>query len=95
MARLTSESTPQHRQGGPRICRHQRRTSPSTSSRCFASGTGGPMTFLFDLWDYEAVRENAEAILAATEGGDMPCDGAWPEERVALLRRWIEGGCQP
>src|SRR5664280_1686720 len=33
------------------------------------------MTFLFDLWDYEAVRENAEAILAATEGGDMPCDG--------------------
>jgi hypothetical protein len=53
------------------------------------------MTFLFDLWDDEAVRENAEAILAATEGGDMPCDGAWPEERVALLRRWIEGGCQP
>jgi hypothetical protein len=53
------------------------------------------MTFLFDLWDDEAVRENAEAILAATERGDMPCDGAWPEERVALLRRWIEGGCQP
>ena len=52
------------------------------------------MTFLFDLWDYEAVKENAEAILAATEGGDMPCDGAWPVERVATLRRWIEGGCQ-
>jgi hypothetical protein len=53
------------------------------------------MTFLFDLWDYEAVKENAEAILAATEGGDMPCDEAWPEERVALLRRWVGGGCQP
>jgi hypothetical protein len=53
------------------------------------------MTFLFDLWDYEAVKENAEAILAATEGGDMPCDGAWPVERVSVLRRWIEGGCQP
>jgi hypothetical protein len=53
------------------------------------------MTFLFDLWDYEAVRENADAILAATEGGDMPCDGAWPVERVEVLRRWIEGGCQP
>jgi hypothetical protein len=39
------------------------------------------MTFLFDLWDYEAVKENAEAILGATEGGDMPCDGAWPVER--------------
>jgi hypothetical protein len=34
------------------------------------------MTFLFDLWDHEAVKENAEAILGATEGGDMPCDGA-------------------
>jgi hypothetical protein len=53
------------------------------------------MTFLFDLWDYEAVKENAEAILAATEGGDMPCDGAWTVERVEVLRRWIEGGCQP
>jgi hypothetical protein len=53
------------------------------------------MTFLFDLWDYEAVKENAEAILAATEGGDMPCDGAWPVERVEVLRRWTEGGCQP
>ena len=53
------------------------------------------MTFLFDLWDYEAVRMNAEAILAATEAGDMPCDGAWPVERVDLLRRWIKGGCQP
>jgi hypothetical protein len=53
------------------------------------------MTFLFDLWAYETVRENAEAILAVTEGGDMPCDGAWPVERVEVLRRWIEGGCQP
>jgi hypothetical protein len=53
------------------------------------------MTFLFDLWDYEAVKPNADAILAAIEGGDMPCDGAWPVERVDLLRRWVEGGCQP
>jgi hypothetical protein len=52
------------------------------------------MTFLFDLWDYEAVKENAEAILAATEGGDMPCDGAWPVERVEVLQRWIAEGCQ-
>ena len=53
------------------------------------------MTFLFDLWDYEAVKENAEAILAATEAREMPCDGAWPVERVEVLRRWIEGGCRP
>jgi hypothetical protein len=53
------------------------------------------MTFMFDLWAYDDVRANAEAILAATETGNMPCDDAWPFERVALIRRWIEGGCQP
>ena len=53
------------------------------------------MTFLFDLWDHEAVKANAAAILASTRAGDMPCDGAWPEERVDLLSRWIEAGCQP
>ena len=52
------------------------------------------MTFMFDLWDHEAVTSNADAILAATAAGDMPCDGRWPVERVDLLRRWIEGGCQ-
>lgn len=53
------------------------------------------MTFLFDLWAYEDVKANAAAILAATEGGDMPCDGAWPAERVDVLRRWLDGGCRP
>lgn len=53
------------------------------------------MTFLFDLWDLEAVKANAAAILASTQTGDMPCDRAWPDERVELLRRWIEGGCLP
>jgi len=52
------------------------------------------MTFLFDLWDYEAVKSNADAILAAIETGDMPCDETWPVEQVDLLRRWIEGGRQ-
>lgn len=53
------------------------------------------MTFKFDLWQYEDVKANAEAILSATEAGEMPCDGAWPGERVEVLRRWIAGGCQP
>jgi len=22
----------------------------------------------------------------------MPCDGAWPPERVAVFERWIRGG---
>lgn len=53
------------------------------------------MTFLFDLWEVEDVRANAAAILAATGAGDMPCDGAWPVERVRMIREWIEGRCQP
>jgi hypothetical protein len=53
------------------------------------------MTFMVDLWKYEDVRSNAEAILSALETGGMPCDRAWPKERVSQLRRWIEGGCLP
>lgn len=53
------------------------------------------MTFLFDLWDHDAVKDNADAILSSIEGGDMPCDGAWPADQVEQLRRWVEGGCQP
>jgi hypothetical protein len=25
----------------------------------------------------------------------MPCDGAWPAERVEVFRRWTESGFQP
>jgi hypothetical protein len=46
----------------------------------------------FDLWDHEDVSADAHAILAAVEGGGMPCDGAWPPERVELFRRWVEAG---
>ena len=53
------------------------------------------MTFMFDLWEYDDVRVDAEAILSAMETGDMPCDGAWPEDRVSQLRRWVEAGCPP
>ncbi|HVA22378.1 MAG TPA: hypothetical protein VNN74_09840 [Candidatus Micrarchaeia archaeon] len=50
------------------------------------------MESTFDLWDAADVRENAAAILEAVEQGSMPCDGAWPEERVGLLRRWVDSG---
>jgi hypothetical protein len=53
------------------------------------------MTFMFDLWDYEDVKGNADDIVAAVAGGDMPCDDSWPAERVELLRQWIRGGMQP
>ena len=50
------------------------------------------MTFAFDLWSHDDVRENADAILERLEQGDMPCDGAWPKERIETFERWIAAG---
>jgi hypothetical protein len=46
----------------------------------------------FDLWSYEDVTSHSDAILTAVAAGRMPCDGAWPQERVDQLRHWIESG---
>jgi hypothetical protein len=46
----------------------------------------------FDLWSYQDVQAHAVAIAAAVKKGSMPCDGAWPAERVELFDRWIEQG---
>ncbi len=51
------------------------------------------MSFVLDLSAYADVRVNANRIVAAVAGGTMPCDGRWPEERVALFRRWMDAGC--
>ena len=53
------------------------------------------MEWAFDLWRYEDVKENAEAILQRVEDGDMPCDGGWPEEQIGRLRSWVRGGMAP
>jgi hypothetical protein len=50
------------------------------------------MRFAFDLWSLEDVSTHADVILARVEAGTMPCDGAWPAERVAVFRGWIDAG---
>ncbi|QRP50380.1 hypothetical protein [Amycolatopsis sp. FDAARGOS 1241] len=50
------------------------------------------MTFAFDLWSLDDVSANADAILDRLEAGTMPCDEAWPDEQVAVFRRWIDAG---
>jgi CDGSH-type Zn-finger protein/truncated hemoglobin YjbI len=50
------------------------------------------MKFMFDLWSYDDVTANAEGIAKRLEDGSMPCDGAWPPERVAVFRRWVKEG---
>jgi len=50
------------------------------------------MRFAFDLWSLDDVSTHADAILDRLEAGTMPCDGAWPAERVAVFRQWIDAG---
>lgn len=46
----------------------------------------------FDLSKYQDVVTHADSILAHLEAGDMPCDGAWAPEKVALFAQWIRDG---
>ena len=50
------------------------------------------MQFAFDLWSYDDVSKNADAILTRLRSGSMPCDGAWPEAQIDLFAQWIEEG---
>ena len=52
------------------------------------------MSFAFDLWSVDDVRAHAAGILERLRDGSMPCDGAWPEDRVAVFQRWTESGQQ-
>ncbi|HZR52767.1 MAG TPA: ferritin-like protein [Streptosporangiaceae bacterium] len=53
------------------------------------------MSFVFDLWSYDDVRLRAAEILGRLQAGSMPCDGPWPEARIAVFKRWIDGGSRP
>ncbi|MGV9386869.1 MFS transporter [Nonomuraea sp. NPDC003707] len=50
------------------------------------------MSFAFDLWSCEDVSHHAEAILDRLREGTMPCDGAWPQERIEFFARWVKSG---
>lgn len=61
----------------------------------FRESDRGSMKWAFDLWSGEDVAKHSEAILGRLQAGTMPCDGAWPPERVDVFRRWAEAGCPP
>jgi truncated hemoglobin YjbI len=58
----------------------------------FREGDRRSMRFAFDLWSHEDVAGHADAILERLRAGTMPCDGAWPEDRVEVFERWINAG---
>jgi hypothetical protein len=52
----------------------------------------------FDLWSYDDVKKNAQAIYAVVESGKMPPpdeEPRWSRDSVQKLKQWIEGGYQP
>jgi len=46
----------------------------------------------FDLWSYTDVVAHADAIAGQLRAGTMPCDGAWPNEKIECFRRWVKQG---
>jgi Ferritin-like len=61
----------------------------------FRSRDQHSMKFAFDLWSYDDVRANAQAILERLDNGTMPCDGAWPPEQITAFKRWLQSGMSP
>jgi hypothetical protein len=58
----------------------------------FREGDRKSMKWAFDLWSHDDVAQNGEAILGRLHDGTMPCDGAWPDDRIELFQRWVEAG---
>ena len=58
----------------------------------FREGDRESLSTAFDLWSYDDVVQNSDAILGRLRDGTMPCDGAWPEEQVDLFQRWVDAG---
>jgi truncated hemoglobin YjbI len=52
------------------------------------------MSFAFDLWSHADVSQHAAAILDRLRAGTMPCDGAWPDEKIEVFQRWADTGQQ-
>ena len=58
----------------------------------FREGDRQSMKAAFDLWSYDDVARNSDAIVERLRDGSMPCDGAWPDEQVALFESWMAAG---
>ena len=61
----------------------------------FRSRDQQSMKFAFDLWSYDDVKANAQAILERLDNGTMPCDGAWPLNRSRPSNAGCSRECHP
>lgn len=51
--------------------------------------------FGLDLSSFSDVKAKAQSIYETLQSGSMPCDEAWPAERVGLFKRWMDEGMAP
>jgi hypothetical protein len=58
----------------------------------FREGDRQSMKPAFDLWSYDDVARNSDAIVERLRDGSMPCDGAWPDEQVDAFEAWLAAG---
>jgi hypothetical protein len=52
------------------------------------------MLGFFDLWSFDDVNANADAILAAVRGGSTPCDAPWRAKRSTCCNVGSTVACQ-
>ena len=53
------------------------------------------MKAMFDLSNYDDVKDNASDILSSVKAGRMPPGGRWSPDKVQKFQDWINGGYQP
>jgi hypothetical protein len=56
------------------------------------------MEFMFDLWSYKDVKDNADDIYDSVSNGRMPPPqggGPWSKDKVDLFKQWMDGDYQP
>ena len=46
----------------------------------------------FDLWSSSDVLDHGDSIVSQLRAGKMPCDGAWGDDEVKLVERWLSQG---
>lgn len=56
------------------------------------------MEFMFDLWSYKDVKDNADDVYDSVSNGRMPPPqggGPWSKDKVDLFKQWMDDGYQP
>ena len=54
-----------------------------------------PFGVQLDSYEYVSVRANADAIYDELESQRMPPGQPWADDKIAVFKAWVDGGCKP